>query len=124
LINSIPGAKGYNMFTDRFYTNLELGEEFLKLKSHLTGTIMSNRKNIPLVIKKPKLRTGEIITCIKTNQLLLAWKDKRIVTVYTNYYSNNKSIVQRIIRGGNEEIISKPDVIINYTKNLCSVGIK
>jgi Transposase IS4 len=121
LLISIPGAEGYHMFTDRLYTNLQLGEEFLKLKAHLTGTIMMNRKNIPLSIKNAKVKPGETIACVKNNQLLLAWKDKRIVTMYTNFYSNDNKIVKRIIRGGEEEIIAKPDMVINYTKYMGGV---
>ena len=109
------------MFTDRLYTNIQLGEEFLKNKAHLTGTIMVNRKNMLLYIKKAKLKPGEMISCKQHNHLLLAWKDKRVVTLYTNFYSNDAKIVKRIIKGGEEETIVKPGVVINHSKYMGSV---
>ena len=43
-------AEGRHVYTDRFYTGVELAEELLKLKTHTTGTIMGNRKNLPLEV--------------------------------------------------------------------------
>lgn len=51
LLNSIPGAQGHHMFTDRYYTSLVLAEELYKMKCHLTGTIQTNRKGMPFAIK-------------------------------------------------------------------------
>lgn len=55
LRNSIPEAKEYHIFTDRFYTNLIIGTEFLKADYFLIGIIMNNRKGFPEQIKKTNL---------------------------------------------------------------------
>lgn len=34
LLEKMPGAQGYHMFTDRYYTSYILAEELLKLKCH------------------------------------------------------------------------------------------
>lgn len=85
LLNKIPGAEGHHMFTDRYYTSYILANELRKLKCHLTGTILINRKELPDAIKKPKFpKDKSTISYRRNNNLVLAWKDKRIVTLLTN----------------------------------------
>ena len=38
---------GYNLYVDRFYTSPELATELLCIGSTITGTVMSNRRNMP-----------------------------------------------------------------------------
>lgn len=52
LLERVPDAKGYHMFTDRYYTSILLAEELLKVNCHLTGTIKTNRKGVLTQIKK------------------------------------------------------------------------
>jgi len=51
-----PDISGYHIFADRFYTSPTLASELSKVRCHLTGTIMNNRKDVPAVMKKPKLK--------------------------------------------------------------------
>ncbi|XP_043498380.1 piggyBac transposable element-derived protein 1-like [Polistes fuscatus] len=84
LLEKLPGAQGHHMFTDRYYTSYILAEELLKLKCHLTGTILTNRKHLPEQIKKIKFGKKSTVAYRKGNTLCLAWKDKRVVTCLTN----------------------------------------
>ena len=45
-------ADGRHFFTDRFYTSLASADELRKERTHLTGTIMANRKGLPVEISK------------------------------------------------------------------------
>uniref|UniRef100_A0A1B0BVD6 PiggyBac transposable element-derived protein domain-containing protein n=1 Tax=Glossina palpalis gambiensis TaxID=67801 RepID=A0A1B0BVD6_9MUSC len=54
LIDKVPDAEGYHMYTDRCYTNIPLAEQLLKMKCNFTGTVKVNRKGIPMAIRKPK----------------------------------------------------------------------
>jgi hypothetical protein len=121
LLETIPEAEGYHMYTDRFYTSLPLSDELLKLKTHLTGTIMTNRKNLPTAIKKPKLKQSEVLSYGSDDTMVLAWRDKRVVTMLSNWHSNETRVVNRIKRGGIEEEIVKPEVVIDYTKYMGGV---
>ena len=47
---------GYDLYTDRFYTSPLLAEELLQTRTTLTGTVMSNRKNMPAAVKKTSKR--------------------------------------------------------------------
>ena len=69
LLDRVPTAQGYHMHTDRYYTSIPLAEELRKMKCHLTGTILTNRKGVPTSLKKSKLNgkklshTNEEIQC-------------------------------------------------------------
>lgn len=56
------------MITDRYYTSVQLADELLKMKCHLTGKIKINRKGIPDSIKKPKFLC---VVLTKQNQKLV-----------------------------------------------------
>ena len=38
---------GYDLYVDRFCTSPELATELLRIGSTITGTVMSNRRNMP-----------------------------------------------------------------------------
>lgn len=59
-------SRGLHLFTDRYYTSVELAKEIYAKGIHLTGTINRNRVSVPPEIKKkPKLKKGEILTFVK-----------------------------------------------------------
>lgn len=121
LLEKIPGAQGYHMFTDRYYTSYILAEELVKLKCHLTGTILTNRKCIPEQIKRRKFGKKSTVAYRKRNTLVLAWKDKRVVTCLTNWNNAGMTPVKRILRGGVEVTVKKPNVVIDYIKHMGGV---
>ncbi|XP_047114729.1 uncharacterized protein LOC124795011 [Schistocerca piceifrons] len=64
----------------RYYTSLQLVEELKKEKTHLTGTIMANRKGLPVKVKRKqlsKLKNGDMKAFENAVAIILAWKDKR-----------------------------------------------
>nr|XP_027198261.1 piggyBac transposable element-derived protein 4-like [Dermatophagoides pteronyssinus] len=122
LLKKIPEARGYHLFTDRYYTSLVLADELHKLNCHLTGTIMNNRKGLPPEIKKPKFNKNVSIKSYRRkNNLIITWKDKRIVTLFTNRYNPSMKNVKRIIRNGVSTMIKKPNAILNYSKYMGGV---
>ena len=75
--------KGYNVFTDNYYTSPELLYELFYRQTFATGTVRSNRKNMPKAVVRANLKKGE--SCFRMNGELLCikWCDKRQVTVLT-----------------------------------------
>ncbi|KAI4481598.1 hypothetical protein M0802_013908 [Mischocyttarus mexicanus] len=121
LLDRVPTAEGYHMHTDRYYTSILLAEELRKMKCHLTGTIQTNRKGIPTSLKKPKLRENKTVAYKRGNTMLLAWRDKRIVTLLSNWHNAGMITTNRFIRGGTNEVIEKPKVPVGYTKSIGGV---
>ena len=81
---------------------------------------MNNRKDVPAVMKKPKLKKGEKVAYRNNeNILLLAWHDKRLVTMLSTWSTSKSEPVRRKVRGRKEEeMVEKPSVIANYMKNM------
>jgi hypothetical protein len=54
-----PDITGYHCFTDQFYNSPTLVSDLSKVRCHLTGTVMNNRKDVVVLMKKLKLKKGE-----------------------------------------------------------------
>ncbi|KAK2574893.1 hypothetical protein KPH14_008345 [Odynerus spinipes] len=121
LLDKIPGAQGHHMYTDRYYTSYVLAQELVKLNCHITGTILTNKKELPSGIKKPKFVKQSTVSYRRNKTLLLAWKDKRQVTCLTTTGDIGIETVRRITRGGVEMMIKKPNIISNYIKYMGGV---
>lgn len=61
--------EGLHVFTDRFYTNVDLAKALYDMKVHLTGTIMSNRKGFPEQIR-PKRKNAKKNGKKKTKKMM------------------------------------------------------
>ncbi|CAK9829606.1 PiggyBac transposable element-derived protein 4 [Anthophora retusa] len=121
LLNNVPNAEGYHLYTDRFFTSIPLAEELLKLKIHLTGTIMPNRKRLPPPIKKPRFLTTSTVAYKKNNTLVLAWKSKRVVTFLSTSSAASLQHTTTRRRGGDSINVLKPIVAVDYTKKMRAV---
>ena len=83
--------KGHALYCDRFYTSPELAMELEKQGTLLTGTVMTNRRGLPLAIKGPSsLRKGNARAYRSGKLMLLQWKDKRLITVLSTQHSNEQ----------------------------------
>jgi hypothetical protein len=99
IIEAWPDVSGYHIFSDQFYINPTLASELSKVRCHLTVTVMNNRKAVPAVMKKPKLRKSEKVPYRNNeNILLLALHDKHLVTLFSTW-STYISEPVRSVRG-------------------------
>ena len=79
---------GYDLFTDRFYTSPMLANELLLIGTTLTGTVMTNRKNMPAATQHKKQKKGDVDTYCKGQMVVVQWTDKRTLTVLTTKHKN------------------------------------
>jgi hypothetical protein len=116
-VQYITNEKGYNLYTDRFYTNSDLAWVLLKRKIHFTGTLLQNRKSMPKEMKKKVLKLGKhkVVTYRKQDKYLpLAWKDRRLVTMLSMWHNRGAEEVSRWT-AREVEVFQKPAVVIDYT---------
>uniref|UniRef100_A0A1A9ZC50 DDE_Tnp_1_7 domain-containing protein n=1 Tax=Glossina pallidipes TaxID=7398 RepID=A0A1A9ZC50_GLOPL len=116
LLDNVPNAKGYHMYTDRNYTSIPLAEELLKMNCFLTGTIKTNRKYLPMttICKRQENRSLQ-----KTqNPSSRMEGQKRIVTLLSTCNEAGLISVHRRVRGGELVRIQKPKMVIDYIKNM------
>lgn len=118
-LKNVTQAEGYHIFTDRFYTSCTLAEEMKKMKFDLTGTVMMNRRGLPIEVKQKKLKVGEVIAMHNDYASVLAWKDKRVVHMLSTVYDDSVTNTRR--RTGQE--VSKPVVVMEYTKHMGGVDL-
>ncbi|KAF2892203.1 hypothetical protein ILUMI_13973, partial [Ignelater luminosus] len=74
-------SSGRQWYTDNYYTSVSLVTELLdKKKTHLIGTLRSNRKYNPKEVVEKKLKAKEVFAQEnKTGIVVLKWRDKRNV---------------------------------------------
>lgn len=132
LKESYGAVEGLHVFTDRFYTNMDLAQELCNMKVHLTGTILRNRKGLPLMIKKRKngtrnvlkLKRGDMKAYRKNDRFsVIHWKDKNEVTMLSTLYDNSTQVIQRTRKQGVVEDVVKPTVVCKYNESMGGVDI-
>jgi hypothetical protein len=116
---------GYHVYTDRYYTSLQLAEELLGMKMVTTGTVMPSSKEMPEPLKENKIikmRQGDVQSFRKSDKLVLAWRDKRTVMILSTFHTGSKDeVIEVPSRYRNKPSIMKPNVVLDYTKHMGGV---
>lgn len=95
------------LYTDNFYTSVELAHNLLDRRTHLVGTLRSNRKHNPTAVVKAKLKCGEMLALQSNTSVVVGkWKDRRDVLFLTT-----KHIPRCVPTNRNK---TKPNVILDY----------
>ena len=79
----------HDLYTDRFYTSPLLAEELLQLGMTLTGTVMSNRKNIPAAVKIVMQKKGDVATYTIQQMVVMQLTDKLTLISLTTKHDNS-----------------------------------
>lgn len=112
---------GRSIYTDNYYTSLELTKALLQRSTHLTGTLR-HRKGNPDSVKNQKLKRGEIIS--KENDdgiMIMKWRDKRDVTMLSTEHSPRMQETGK--RNRNGEQIRKPEAVALYNKSKIGIDV-
>ena len=79
---------GYDLYVDRFYTSPELATELLRIGSTITGTVMSNRRNMPAKVRETRQKRGDVAAYRGGPQVVVQWTDKRTLITPSTKYTN------------------------------------
>ncbi|KAK9679066.1 Transposase IS4 [Popillia japonica] len=103
---------GRTLCTDNYYTSVALADELLDHKTHLIGTLRSNRKINPKIVIDKKLKTGETVAEeSNTGVIVQKWKDKRDVLMLSTKQTDEMCPTKR---RGKETL--KPKNVVEYNK--------
>ena len=112
---------------DNFYNSVELSEELLAVKVHTVGTLRSQRGEPPKIRSAkagtPKMKAGDSLSVDNGKVMVVAWKDKRVVTALSTKHDGSLGPITRKKKkgGGETEKIMKPLCISEY--NLYMSGV-
>lgn len=125
-LQSVTQQKGYHLYTDRFYSSVDLANELKANGVYLTGTVMLNRKGLPIKMKKKYIKNLQKHKVIafrhkQHNILALSWKDKRVVSMISTCHNSKTELVTRKIKNNVTEQFPKPCVISDYTAKMGGV---
>ena len=79
---------GYDLYTDRFYTSPEVATELLQICTTITGTVQTNRRNMPAAVVGAKQKKGDVATYRKGPLVVIQWTDKRTLTTLSTKHTN------------------------------------
>ena len=81
--------KGYDLYTDRYYTSPQLARQLLEIGTTITGTVMVNKRGMPAATKaKYKGKKGDVSSYTNGALVVMQWTDKRTLTTLSTKYGN------------------------------------
>ena len=115
-----------HVFYDNFFSSVDLALDLLRAGLYSCGTLRSNRKGFPALLKplvKKGLHTrGSSKTYQNGNLTVTVWQDNRPVTlISTNSDPTTTSSVVRKNRDGTTATYSCPDSLALYNQNMGGV---
>lgn len=107
--------KGYHLFTDNFFTSVELARSLYQQATYLTGTIHRNRKLVPKEAKTDPVNESKYFT--NDPVLMCSFRDKKskknpVILISTYSDTPNVSVTKK--RRNYEFIKNKPSMIHTY----------
>ncbi|XP_055909332.1 piggyBac transposable element-derived protein 4-like [Eupeodes corollae] len=109
--------KDVTLCFDRFFTSIYL---LKSLKQAALGTIMTNRKGLPIIHQK--LKKGEsAIKASNTGVMFVKWHDTKVVSVLSNCHTANVVEVNKKQKNGKQITIPCPEFIKFYREILGGV---
>ena len=83
--------KGYDLYMDRYYASPVLATELSKVGITITGTMQTNRKGVPTVVKSGGKEPNGTVRAFRSDDgsgdiLVLTWMDKcKIIMLSTKH---------------------------------------
>lgn len=109
--------RGHHVFMDNFYNSVSLSNKLIGRRTHVTGTLRSNRRGNPQEIIKSKLKKGEHKWRRNGSVYVSKWRDKREVLCITTKYHPRLTNVKN--RYGTVKV--KPIEIAKYNEYMSGI---
>ena len=110
---------GYKLWMDNWYNSPGLAKRLLAARTHVWGTLRSNRKAVPKLVQKhpnnTKLKKGESVTYSSDKIMVGTWQDKKPITMLSTMHQNCSPVpTGNTTRDG--QPILKPTCIQDYNR--------
>ena len=114
-------GKNYRVFMDRRYSSPLLFKELLEKGLYPVGTVMANRKYLPVQFKDKRLKKGERICKTAHNILATKWKDKRDVFTLSTIDNDVMVDTTNARSGHHDHEVMKPQSVVTYNRSKAGV---
>jgi hypothetical protein len=112
LVLSVSGIQGYHLFTNQYYSSVDLAKELDKRECYTTGTIIARRVGNSKLVRQvalKKMKCGDISGYRNVNILVMGWKDKRVVLIVSTYHDTS---MEKFQKRGKQKEIQKPVCVL------------
>lgn len=114
-------SKGYCLTTDNFYSSPELADILLLHQTDMYGTVRLSRKDLPpkmrkQELKKLKMKPGDIVGYQRGKLTVMAWKDKKIVSLLSTLHTTKMVDVEQRLG-----VKKRPESVIAYNDTMGGV---
>lgn len=116
---------GYRIFCDSWFSSVRLAEHLLTRSTALTGTIRKDR-GIPQILRDLPLQPLSHSFARSGDVLVMKIVDRRSSGIKTVYLVDSASTagctqVRRVLRGGEEQQVLKPNSVLEYNQRMGGV---
>lgn len=109
----------WTICTDNWYTSLPLVSALLKKQTHLTCTIIKNRKGLPEAVTKHKFKKKEMIALTNEDSItVLNWKDQWNVFMLSIKHGLEMTLLHKW-----NTFMLKPRMVMFYNQGKKSVDV-
>ena len=103
------------LMADNWYSSISLANYLREKNTEYCGTMRSNRKGIPRVVKDDNLNKGDIKAAVNNDRIrVMNYKDKKNVYMISTFHDANMRDTGK--RNQARNAISQPQVILDYNR--------
>ncbi|XP_049268932.1 piggyBac transposable element-derived protein 2-like [Rhipicephalus sanguineus] len=129
LLHTVPEEQPVHVFTDRFFTGLNLAEYLLRRNAHVTGTIMANRTGgaASKLPNEKSMKRGKSCCVVRSEgeMCLTKWKDRKSVMILSTACGiTPEGTCRRWSKEERKKVdVPQPHCIKTYNKNMGGVDL-
>ena len=112
--------RGHHLYVDDFYTSPLLFAHLYEQGTGACGTLRTNRKHVPPLIKEGKPDKGQLLVANNGPLMVMTYHDKSQVSLCSTLHKSVMTDSGKVTMG-TEEPIMKPDAIVDYNKYMGAV---
>ena len=113
------------VFFDNYFTSPALLVKLLQMGIYATGTVRTNRENMPILKHDKAMKRGEHDWFSSNHLLAIKWMDNKSVILLSNYFNPKETQqIERRVKGSKDKVkVTCPYVIQEYNQFMGGVDL-